>query len=43
MLRRRISLLALVLTSFALAACADVTAPTERQGCQVVNGSTKCD
>lgn len=43
MLRRRISFLVLVLTSFALAACADATGPTPSEACAVVAGSTKCE
>ena len=43
MSRRRLSFLVLALLSFAVSACADVTAPEPSADCPVVSGTGKAD
>jgi hypothetical protein len=43
MIRRRLSILALVFASFVVAACSSPTAPKPKQGCQVVGGVHTCN
>jgi hypothetical protein len=42
MIRRRLSLLVLVLAAYSVAACSSPTAPKAKQGCQVVSGVHTC-
>ena len=43
MSRRHLSLLVLALLTFAVSACADVTAPEPSNDCPVVSGTGKAD
>ncbi|HET9635439.1 MAG TPA: hypothetical protein VFP26_05860 [Gemmatimonadaceae bacterium] len=42
MIRRRLLVLATVIASVALAACADVTAPSHDASCPITNGGSTC-
>ena len=42
MIRRRLLVVATVVASVVLAACADVTGPTQDTSCPVNNGSSTC-
>ncbi len=42
-MRRHLALVALALAALAATACTDITAPTEREACPVMNGSGKCE
>jgi hypothetical protein len=43
MIRRRLSLLVLVLAAYTVAACASPTAPKPKQDCQTVGGVHTCN
>ncbi|MFL5501984.1 MAG: hypothetical protein ACJ79Q_12180 [Gemmatimonadaceae bacterium] len=42
MIRRRLLLAATVIASVVLAACSDMTAPTNDTSCPVINGGSTC-
>lgn len=42
-MRRQLAVIALALATLAVTACTDITAPTEREACPVMNGSGKCE